>query len=871
MLLVRKNITNDKENAYYWAERDPSHFLTDSTKWGYYPIDRIFLTVKPWEPIRFRYYYLSHPDEGFYASPYNSPRYDLFTDYPNSYGIGNGRMIFESFGDSLGQVFPMHWISRDSGAIGSPIIYSDPQPEFYLPDSGMYRVIIGNVLPNVNGTLSVIDTMSHVLVTDIRSHQGDTVLIGPYAEGMILKFELSGMKQCGGQSDYMSGGIGFESWNDYDFQDAAIWVEYAAKPVDHLELWSTSETIYYGDTLDVDIVPCGSDSLFSPLGYDYKFEFSVELTEETSRFVELIYEDQGSNIVEHIPSNNRRGMGVRLAANKEEPDSVVNLTFRLKAFYIGGGGAASSITTVPDGQTEIKVQTKISLLNQSKQTLSKKDGKITLSFGTQKREINRTAAKKLQAMSKQPKKRKIGRILVNDKSKNILPLSYSKKEIKASIMDGETDNAIVVTEWVMGINPPQEILLGETIYFQAVEDPINSPEHKKKLLIIPLKKIGDKHEPRLSGVHFTVEKLHGDNLGVYYDEKLDENGSSSLKPDIIRLVGRYWKGDANKYTVRLTATTSDRNGHMLIEVKKPDVLGDPNLTDEVRKTKVKDVLGEDLWLDEWIIKYAGENGIFPQIIKAQIQCESNFKPAYRWEPFVDSYEQKRGYFKQSRYKITLDPQYEGDPPIPWQDHINAKPIYPHGEYTTIWDRFYNNSTWSNTSASSGTYNGRRINGDFIWYRDAVIGWESAFLEAISEITNSVDDARAVANKWIKNKYQMDVPAQTRIAASYGFLQILYATACDRGYDEDTKDGTCNNHLPEYLNLTQLNFDCAIPFLASKIILALENSPDKDGNWIDGYEATIRRALNLYNGREYENSYGQDILNVRNNYYPNLNK
>jgi hypothetical protein len=442
----------DRDNAHYWAEHDPN-YIADPTKWGYYPVTRMFLPVKAWEPLRFRYYYYKDWDEGTFVSPIDNPDYNLFTDYPNL-------MLFPSLGTGVGQLFRMHWESYDSSAIGElPIIYLDSPPEFYLPDSGMYRVVIGSVLSRVNGTLSVIDTTTHVLVTDIRNHQGDTVLLGPYAEGTVLKFDLDGMLQYGGQDDYASGGIGFEGWIDYDFQDASLWFEYAAGTPDHLELWSSSETIYYGDTVDVDIVPCDSDSLFSPLGNDYKYEFSVELTGETSQYVELIYNDQGSTLVEHIPSENRRGLGVRLAANKLEPDSVVNLTFRLKAFYIGGGGVASSIATVPNNQSEIKVLAKKSSITQSKRTVSSKDGKITLSFGKQKKEINRFGSKKLQAMSatKHPKKRKIGHSIIAEKSKNVLSASYSNKAISASIMDEEPSSAFLDNLCSWGESPTPEL------------------------------------------------------------------------------------------------------------------------------------------------------------------------------------------------------------------------------------------------------------------------------------------------------------------------------------------------------------------------------------------------------------------------------
>jgi hypothetical protein len=878
----------DQERYWYDRKMDslcqaqvPEHH-PDTTKWGWVLNLNLEIPVTAWEPLRFRLFY--GPDE--IATAPSMMFVTTGTNYPSEFTGGMGNMTFpctsnlcnNMFGDIFNMCFYI-----DSNKVGNtPIVYPD-QAEFFLPDSGMYRVIIGGVLPNVNGTLSIIDTTSHVLVSDIRNHQTDTILVGPYSEGTIIKFDLSGMAQGQGSTDYNGGAVVFESWTDYDFRDAAIWFEYAAGRPDHLELWSNTETIYYGDTIDVDVVPCDKDSLFSPLGRDCYYEFSVELTGETSKYVELIYDDVGSNIVEHIPSENRKGLGVRLAANKLEPDSVVDLTFHLKAIDLQGGGAACSINPTPTQPTRMaKLSKDIHIKMKSGDTSIKNivDQKISESIASKVK----LGQKKENGFNSKPavyRKKKIGHLIsrqgsssTNQTSKLIQVKDASTNEIRYSITDGEAGNVILENEWGMGINPPQEILLGETIYFQAVKDPIQTPNHEKNIIIVPLKKLSDKIATTLQDAKFTVSRFKGDEdkLGVYYDTKIDSDGTN-LEPGIIRLVGRYWKpGDGNEYIVKLEASTWDRYGHMYVQVKKPIVLGDPSLTDENRHTKVKDVLGNDLWLDEWIIKYAGEYGIFPQIIKAQIQCESNFKPAYRWEPFKDAEEQREGNFKGSRYKITLDPRSEGNPPIPWEDHKNARPIYPHGEYMTIWDRFYNNSTWLNPSASSNTYDGKRSNGEYIWSIDDADGWESKFLKAISNIENSVDDARTLANKWLHDKYRkIDQTAQTRIVASYGFLQMLYTSAVYlRNYHKDLMNGTCYAHLPEYLNETENNFNYAIPYLASILSNVIKELSDKDGNWPLGYEAKMKIALNSYNGRKDRNSYGKNVLNVRNIYYPNLN-
>jgi hypothetical protein len=874
------------QSAYEQAlERDGWANAADFT----HPPDRLNVPIKPWEPLRFRLYsekngILYKCVNCFYHAVVMGPDSIVYagswTQLPEVLVFRSGDYDVYSHYDPA-TVFPLNFV-RDSSVTGpAPSSIETPYPAI-VTDSGMYRIIMAAAKSNTHRTLTMTSPVSQVIFPDIQSAMGDTVLVGPFNEGTQIQLELSGCRTYIREMDYGQFRFQYENWTDYDFGDAIVDVQYAAGRPDHLELWSNTETIYYGDTIDVDVVPCDKDSLFAPLGPDCYYEFSVELTEETSKYVELIYDDVGSTLVEHIPSENRRGIGVRLAANKLEPDSVVDLTFHLTASEFGEIGAASVIptTTQPTKMAKLSKDIHIKMKSGDASIKNVVDQKIADAIASKVK----LGQKKEDILNSKPAvyhKKKIGHLIsrqgsssTNQKSKLIQVKDASTNEIRYSIANGEPWNVIMENDWGMGINPPQEIILGETIYFQAVKDPIQTPNHEKNILIVPLKKLSDKIASTLQDAKFTVSRFKGDEdkLGVYYDTKIDSDGTN-LEPGIIRLVGRYWKpGDGNEYIVKLEASTWDRFGHMYVQVKKPIVLGDPSLTDENRHTKVKDVLGNDLWLDEWIIKYAGEYGIFPQIIKAQIQCESNFKPAYRWEPFKDAEEHRKGNFKGSRYNITLDPRSEGNPPIPWEDHKNARPIYPHGEYMTIWDRFYNNSTWLNPSASSDTYNGKRPNGEYIWSIDDADGWENQFIEAMSDITNSVNDARTLANKWLHDKYsKIDQTAQTRIVASYGFLQMLYTSAVYfRNYHKDLMNGTCYAHLPEYLNETENNFNYAVPYLASILSNVIKDLSDKDGNWPLGYEATIKIALNSYNGRKDRNSYGKNVLNLRNIYYPNLN-
>lgn len=427
-----------------------------------------------------------------------------------------------------------------------------------------------------------------------------------------------------------------------------------------------------------------------------------------------------------------------------------------------------------------------------------------------------------------------------------------------------------------------EIMLGESKYLQAYWDGneigwaspwTDTPDH-----------VG----AETPGVTFTVEPLNGSKCGVYW-EQLTEPG----KRDMIRLIGRYWEKDST-FAVKVTAKY---NGDEVdywspIYTMAPDRLGDDYgpLSNGGRRTSVSDVYSHQYNLDSVIIKYAGKYGIPPQILKADMQQEGNFQPAYRWEPFVDANIQFRNlqYMDDDfRYRKTINPNSEGQPGIP-TNHTNVFPIqYPQNDYSTIWDRFFAQSRTLDPSSGVNRYPigtwwtppstewGRRYNSKFVSLRKQEVSLNAAKSQATE-----------YANEYLRDEYQDGIMsegiAQTRTAASYGLMQMQYATAVEyRDYPLD-RTSSGQSHLPEYINITDTNLTYTIPFLLSKINVELIEEGDGNGkafNWTLGFERTIIVALNMYNGKtarvpstrcpdtRYNWHYGFDVLDKVNQYLP----
>ena len=421
-----------------------------------------------------------------------------------------------------------------------------------------------------------------------------------------------------------------------------------------------------------------------------------------------------------------------------------------------------------------------------------------------------------------------------------------------------------------------EILLGESKYYYVVEkdgkrrikettEP-EFPEKEEGETIIESASVWGDNPVTVTGEEANI----GKRLGVYWETEKPrpDTPKSKLLPGLIRLVGRYWTADS-VYKVKLTANSEDAVADVVIGVKKPSELGSLN-------NRARDVHDVEYNLDDLLMEFGGKYGLPPHVLKAQVWLESKFGPAYRWEPFLDAVTPQEK-FTENRYRIQSEDNV-GSPDIP-DDHRN---IFPpgtayHGYQGTIWDLFFAYSSNLNKDIEYGDRNdlypsiNRR--GVRLWYVSAWEGWIGALRRAYNnssaeDIISGVafEAARDAANEWLKYNYNGGIlnrgVAQTRIAASFGILQLTYTTAVlARSYPHDDK------HLPETINNQDTVLTYAVPYLNDQLTNEKVDQHDDQNNWHLGFEETLRLALNRFNGRRDSNDYGSTVLTRAAKYAP----
>jgi len=440
--------------------------------------------------------------------------------------------------------------------------------------------------------------------------------------------------------------------------------------------------------------------------------------------------------------------------------------------------------------------------------------------------------------------------------------------VKVKVQNG--DNLAIEGEGVLVVKrkPEMEILLGQTKYVRVKEDPNNDTS-------LIFEEFADL--PQTSGLDpiMVVTKVSGDKLGVYYEYK--DNQCEDLPNGVIRLIGRYWK-EGVTYIARLTATTGERTGSLKILVKKPSKLGN-------NYGKSRDVFDNEYNVDDLICKYAGKYGIPPQMIKGQMAIESptknfgaytGFAPAYRYEPFTTEFfikDIKKKYrsliWPNSPFKVTSTSMGTGDP-VP--DHQHTKYIsYPTSPKTIWWMvTQYSRLVDLSPQGNINLYCGREADGKLNFvdpygykemqkiYNGVLKGIQGNKPDPSSEDIEKarikmIEHLRDHWNDGLKSHY-----AQTRIASSYGLLQILYTKAIDRGYKLDAQ------HLPEDLNENEIFFPLSMKFHKGNLKEVLGESVEEGNDWIMGYEDAFVEMFKRYNEKS---DYVDKIMTDSQKYLP----
>jgi hypothetical protein len=466
---------------------------------------------------------------------------------------------------------------------------------------------------------------------------------------------------------------------------------------------------------------------------------------------------------------------------------------------------------------------------------------------------------------------------------------HSGKELTMSLMytpflvydesrgtfDGATDTVYVTvtggrkSKTVPVILKKTQILLGETKYFYIADvdgrptiKETNSTSVPEDLL--PDFEWGD--EP--VGVVESVPNS-GKRLGVYWEKKKPDG--TTLPDGMIRLVGRYWQADS-LYKVGLIATGPYETVSLVVEVKRPEKLHDPEVFSKPFDVTLN-IRGQPLDIDELCIEYGGKIGIPPQVIKGQMFQESDkagdrFNPSYRYEPWADyrfaGEKLNPKYWKDYRQQpfwITGQlpkPMGEGkDVPL---DHQNVHPVYYPTTPISIadyainnWGKYWDSQKLLVVGSSEGTDNLTARWREYLttWYAGwSTIGQDPYWL------------ATQLLHRYIRGKY-VDY-AQTRKAASYGLIQMLYTTALVQEYNKGKSISTSS--APEELNDETVEMSFYQTFTERNLRLQFGSATAvvPEANWSKGWEETWMDSFKKYNSAP---EYGRSVFNHARKFSP----
>ncbi len=317
-------------------------------------------------------------------------------------------------------------------------------------------------------------------------------------------------------------------------------------------------------------------------------------------------------------------------------------------------------------------------------------------------------------------------------------------------------------------------------------------------------------------------------------------------------------------------------------------MGDPDLEDIRRHTLIRSVFSDredlyDLWLDEFIFNYAGENGIPPQLIKGQIEKETQFENAYRYEPFEDIFLQN-----SPKNKVGIITKKDGTL-LPFV--VSAAGMggdFPTG-HTNVSPTDYDRSPQKIAEFLEDhleRYVNRtelRVIGRKEYTQDLTRDLKKLHKEVL-ELGLKGKAAANFAIEIMKNRFHWkeygdnynNLYAQTRISTSYGLTQMLYPTAISSKFKETgSRYAPANSRFmnrtdaslpPEKLNETDYLFPRYIDLMLQRLRESLGNPISiPDHEWSAGFEKVWGDAFQQHNPGEKD--YGKKVLSLSQEYLP----
>ncbi|AFH50497.1 Hypothetical protein IALB_2794 [Ignavibacterium album JCM 16511] len=304
---------------------------------------------------------------------------------------------------------------------------------------------------------------------------------------------------------------------------------------------------------------------------------------------------------------------------------------------------------------------------------------------------------------------------------------------------------------------------------------------------------------------------------IFYDKfyaKVYYTGKNKLEindlPDgMIRVIGRYLGKTIDNKVQLFTEKENGISDTINIQVIRPSRLGEDILS-ITGPTKIDYVDSTYRNIDSLIINIAGELGIPPQFLMGIVEQENPNGLGYRYEPFSDMLERKefRNKYPTHRYWIESETNL-GSPTVPHHNNLKDAlgPINNYPGYTTVWEIFNEKNKGKNKMYTLNVY---------YWYKDDFWNpYQKYYYENLKDkgldTLVAADSSRVLADTsyviFLRDSIggfgMKGTVAQTRIFASYGFMQLVYSSAIKTKYDYNYPNND-PDFLPEYIMIPTIN-------------------------------------------------------------------
>jgi hypothetical protein len=406
-----------------------------------------------------------------------------------------------------------------------------------------------------------------------------------------------------------------------------------------------------------------------------------------------------------------------------------------------------------------------------------------------------------------------------------------------------------------------EILLGETKYYYATEASGKLTIHETTSPELPAGVVStDIWGNNPVSIVIADPEKSGRKMGVYWEKekRIPTDTAHSLPIGMIRLIGH----KDSVYTVKLTTKNYPTPTSLGIEVKKPVRLLKEGQSPTYKMSR--DVFDHEINIDSICIYYGGIYGIPPHFLKGQMLKEAGtkkigndtcFAPSYRYEPFSRQVGQLSSFWLN-------DPRYNTlwlvDTARTGQEMGTGKGVPTHYNvcdmpYPTtpkkVWNIIEENSELVNTGSDKAhkVYGSRNEDGTMNFLKSYINIWShyQVFL-TYALLTSWLDFAPARHSRelmihWLRDEWEgvgaINMVAQTRLASSYGLLQMMYCTAVEREYPS-----TNPNISPEDFNITDTCMSYSLKHMKLLLRNRLTPSIEEGGNWPNGFEYWFKNYI-----------------------------